>query len=81
MNMFKCGNEFEEITMTLKDFIKIEQIAVFILEVMANFKIYKQYLTLDSLHSNFSSIKGTDVFYEFHETLQKAHFDISRSCF
>ena len=39
MNMFKCGNEFEEITMTSKDFIKIEQIAVFIREVMANFKI------------------------------------------
>ena len=42
MNMFKCGNEFEKITTTSKDFTKIEQIAVFIRRVMADFKIYKE---------------------------------------
>ena len=81
MNMFKCGNEFDEITMTSKDFTKIEQIAVFIRGVMANFKTYKEYLTLGSIYFNFSSTKGTVVFHEFHETLQRAHFDIARSCF
>ena len=81
MNMFKFGNKFKEITMASKNFTKIELIAVFIQGVMADFKIHKEYLTLGSIHSNFSSTKGTDVFHKYHKTLQRAHFDISRSCF
>ena len=79
--MFKCGSEFEEIAMTSKDFTKIEQLAVFIRGVMANFKIYKEYLTLGSIHFKFTSTKGTDVCHIFYETLQRAHFEILRRCF
>ena len=55
---------------TSKSFTDTEQIAVFIREVLADFKIYKEYLTL---HSVYGSKKEKDFFCEFHATLQEAH--------
>ena len=55
-----------------KDFTDTEQLAVFIRGVMPDFTIYEEYLTLRSIHG---STKGTDMFREFHATLEEAHLD------
>ena len=46
---------------TLRDFPKTEQLAIFIWGLMADFKIYEEYLTLRSIHG---ATKGIDVFCE-----------------
>ena len=58
-----------------KDLTDTEQLAVFIRGVMPDFMIYEEYLTLRSIHG---STKGTDMFREFHATLEEAHLDSSK---
>lgn len=57
------------------DITDIEQLAVFIRGVMPDFKICEEFLTLRSIHG---TTKGTDMFREFHATLQEAHLDPSK---
>ncbi|XP_076825048.1 general transcription factor II-I repeat domain-containing protein 2-like [Clavelina lepadiformis] len=42
---------------------------------MPDFTIYEEYLTLRSLHG---TTKGTDIFREFHATLEEAHLDSTK---
>ena len=42
---------------------------------MPDFTIYEEHLTLRSIHD---STKGTDMFPEFHATLEEAHLDSSK---
>ncbi|XP_076820935.1 general transcription factor II-I repeat domain-containing protein 2-like [Clavelina lepadiformis] len=58
-----------------KDFTDTEQLVVFIRGVMPDFTIYEEYLTLRSLHG---TTKGTDIFREFHATLEEAHLDSTK---
>ena len=60
---------------TSKDFTDTEQLAVFIWGVIADFKIYKEFLTLGSIHG---SMKGTDIFREFQTTFLEAQLDPSK---
>ncbi|XP_076816403.1 general transcription factor II-I repeat domain-containing protein 2-like [Clavelina lepadiformis] len=65
----------KQICSSSKDFTDTEQLAVFIRGVMPDFTIYEEYLTLRSLHG---TTKGTDIFREFHATLEEAHLDSTK---
>ena len=60
---------------TSKDFTDTEQLAVFIREVMSDFQIYEEYLTLGSIHG---STKGTDILREFQVALLETQLDPSK---
>ena len=68
-------NQYSLALDTSKDFTDTEQLAVFIREVMPDFKIYEEFLTLRSIHG---STKGTDIFREFQTTLLEAQLDPSK---
>ena len=54
---------------TSKDLTETEQLSVYIREVIPDFKIFEEYLTLRSIRG---STKGTDIFREFQVTLLEA---------
>ena len=76
--LFHMSKNFVYYSVTLdtsKDFTDTEQLAVFIREVMPNFNIYEEHLTLRSIYG---STKEPDIFRKFQVTILETQLDPSK---